>query len=102
MVVTQPPTAVGFFVVDMKLKIASLLVQWVWHFASSPSGWVAFFSYWVSVHFHTSVDAVLPNPSAFHSAHLPTFYHALLSAWWKVEGSYSRCFSSLVVALPCC
>ena len=97
-VVSQLPSVGGFSVVDMKLKIASLLVQWVRRFASSASGWVAFFSYWVSVHFHTSVDAVPANPSAFHSALLPPFYRAFLSAWRKVEGSYSRRCSSLVVA----
>ena len=80
----------------MKSKIASLLVQWVWCFASSPSGWVAFFSYRVFIRFHTCVDAVLANPSAFHSALLPPFYRAFLSARWKIEGSYSRRCSSLV------
>ena len=105
-VVTQPPTAVRFSVVDIKSKIETLLVQWVRHYASSPSGWVAFFSYWVSVHFHTTIDAVLANPSAFHSGLLAPFYRALLSAWREVEGSYSQSCSSLVVASPsphhCC
>ena len=32
LVVTQPPTAGGFSVVDMKLKIASLLVPWIRRF----------------------------------------------------------------------
>ena len=44
-VVTQPPTAGGFSVVDSRLKVASLLVQWVRRFASSPSGWVGFRSF---------------------------------------------------------
>ena len=70
-------------------------------FASSPSGWVSFLLYCVSVHFRTSIDAVLANPSAFHYALLPPFYCALLSAWREVNGSYSRrpaCF--VVGSLP--
>ena len=97
-VVTQPPTAGGFSVVDKKLKVPPLLVQWVQHYASSPSGWVTFFSYWVSVQFHATTDAVLANPSAFHCGLLPSFYCALLFGWWEFEGSYSQRCSSLVVA----
>ena len=97
-VVTQPPTAGGFSVVDSRLKVASLLVQWVRRFASSPSGWVSFLSYWASVHFRISIDAVLANSSAFHSALLPPFYRALLSAWREVGGSYSCRRACLVVA----
>jgi len=35
-VVTQPPTAGGFSVVDIKLKISLLLVQWIRRYASPP------------------------------------------------------------------
>ena len=97
-VVTQPPTAGGFSVVDIKLKVASLLVQWLLRYASSPSGWVTLFSYWVSVQFHAIIDVVLTNPFAFHSGLLPLFYRALLSAWREVEGSYSQRRSSFVIA----
>ena len=37
-VVTQPPTAGGFSVVDITLKISSLVVQWIRRYASSQSG----------------------------------------------------------------
>ena len=47
-VVTQPPTAGGFSVVDIKLQFSSLLVQWIRRYASSPSGWVTIFSFWFS------------------------------------------------------
>ena len=43
--VTQPPAAGGFSVVDIKLKVASPLVQWIRRYASSPPGWVTFFSF---------------------------------------------------------
>ena len=62
-VVTQPPTAGGFSLVDIKLKVSSLLVQWIRCYASSPSGWVTIFSFWFSNQFHATIDAVLANPS---------------------------------------
>ena len=51
-VVTQPPTAGGFSVVDIKLNVSLLLVQWIRRYASSPSGWVTIFSFWFSNQFH--------------------------------------------------
>ena len=96
-VVTQHPTAGGFSVVDIKLKVSSLLVQWIRRYASSPSDWVTIFSFWFSNQFHATIDAVLPNPSSYYSGLLPPFYRALLSAWREVEGSYSQRCSSFVV-----
>ena len=96
-VVTQPPTARGFSVVDIKLKVSSLLVQWIRHYASSLSGWVTIFSFWFSNQFHATIDAVLANPSAYYSGLLSPFYCALLSAWREVEGSYSQHCSSFVL-----
>ena len=78
--VTQPPTAGGFSVVDIKLNISLLLVQWIRRYASSPSGWVSIFSFWFSNQFHATIDAVLANLSAYYSGLLPPFYRALLSA----------------------
>ena len=96
-VLTQPPTAGGFSVVDIKSKVSSLLVQWIWRYASSPSGWVTIFSFWFSNQFHATIDAVLANPSAYYSGLLPPCYRAWLSAWREVEGSYSQPCSSFVV-----
>ena len=90
-VVTQPPTAVGFSVVDIKV-----LVQWIRRYASSSSGWLIF-SFWFSNKFHATIDAVLANPSAYYSGLLPPFYRAFLSVWREVEGSYFQCCSSFVV-----
>ena len=38
-VVVQPPSLGGFSVVNVKLKVSSLLSQWVRRFAANPSGW---------------------------------------------------------------
>ena len=56
------------------------------------------FSYWVSVHFHTTIASVLANPSDFHSGLLSPFYRALLSAWREVEGSV---ISTLLLSCRC-
>ena len=45
-VVVQSPLFGCFSVVDVKLKVSSLLAQWVKRFASSRSGWVSFLSFW--------------------------------------------------------
>ena len=55
------------------------------------------FSFWFSNQSHATIDAVLPNPSAYYSGLLPPFYRAFLSAWREVEGSYSQRWSSFVV-----
>ena len=90
-VVTKPQPTGGSSVVDIKLKVASLLVQWVRRFASSLSGWVTFFSYLVSVQFHATVDAVLGNSSALYSGLPPPLLllSCLAVCWQEVEGSYS-------------
>ena len=81
----------------MKLKVSSLLVQWIRRYASCPSGWVTIFLFWFSNKFHATIDAVLANPSAYYSGLLPPFYRPLLYAWREVEGSYSQRCSSFVV-----
>ena len=50
-VVIQPSLLGGFSVVDVKFNVWSLLGQWVKRFASSPSGWVSFMSFFVSSFF---------------------------------------------------
>ncbi|XP_068704186.1 uncharacterized protein [Montipora foliosa] len=96
-VVLQPPSAGGFSVVDLRLKVAALLVQWVRRFAVSPCSWVSFLSFWCSSRFCASVLHVLSRPDAFSPKSFPPFYCALLSAWRLVDGSFSR-RSSLVIA----
>ena len=93
----KPDLVAREVVIDIKLKVSSLLVQWIRRYASSPSGWVTIFSFWFSNQSHATIDAVLPNPSAYYSGHLPPCYRVLLSAWREVEGSYSQRCSSFVV-----
>ena len=50
-VVVQPPSLGGFSVVNIKLKVSSLLNQWVRHFTVNPSGWTILMTYWVLVLF---------------------------------------------------
>ena len=96
-VVTQPPTAGGFSVVDKKLKVSSLLVQWIRRYASSPSSWVTIFSFWFSNQFHATIDAVLTNPSAYYSGLLPSLLSCRVIC---LAGSRRVVFSTLL--LFCC
>ena len=97
-VVVQPTSAGGFSVIDLRLKVSALLVQWVRRFTVSPSSWVHFFSFWCDSRFGVPALDVLSRPEAFSSKSLPPFYSALLSAWRLVGGSFSRRRSSLVIA----
>ena len=97
-VVFQPPTAGGFSVVDPRLKVSSLLVQWVRRLAVSPNSWVSFLSYWCSVRLGFSVSDVLSFPLAFVLDSFPPFYRALLIAWRSVEGSWSPSRASFTFA----
>ena len=53
-VIIQPSLLGGFSVVDIKFKVWSLLSQWIKRFASSPSSWVSFMSFWFSSCFDAS------------------------------------------------
>ena len=46
--VVQPPLFGGFAVIDVKLKVQSLVVQWIKRFASSPACWTSFYGVLVS------------------------------------------------------
>ena len=96
-VVTQPPTAGGFSVVDIKLKVSSLLVQWIRRYASSPSSWVTIFSFWFSNQFHATIDAVLTNPSAYYSGLLPSLLSCLVICLAGSRRVVSQLCSSFVV-----
>ena len=91
-VVVQLTSAGGFSVVDLCLKVSTLLVQWVRPFAVSPCSWVPLFSFWCDSRFGVSALDVLSVPDAFSSRSLSPFYSALLSA---------RRFLSLSLFLPC-
>ena len=86
----------GFFVVDNKSKVWSLLSQWVKRFASSPSGWVSFTSFWFRSCFDASPFWVFSSPFSFSPSVLPPFYRSLLIAWRGLDGSFSLSRNSLV------
>ena len=64
-VVVQPPSLCGFSVVNVKLKVLSLLSQWVRRFAANPSGWTLPMTYWFLSCFGTSPSVVLARPHSF-------------------------------------
>ena len=98
-VVVQPTCLGGFSVVDVKLKVWSLIVQWIRRFVSSPSSWVFFMAYWFNLHFSASCIDVLSRPFSFNPRALPPFYRSLLLAWRSADGGFSSSRSSLVMAL---
>ena len=95
-VVAQPSLFGGFSVVDVKLKVWALLGQWVRRFASSPSGWVTFLSFWFNFHFGASPLDVFSRPYSYDPKVLPPFYRSLLFAWRGLDGSFSASRNALV------
>ena len=100
-VVIQPSLLGGFSVVDIKFKVWSLLGQWIKRFASSPSGWVSFMSFWFESHLDASPLEVFSDPFSYTSSRLPPFYRSLLTAWQELDGSFSVSRRSLVFGSLC-
>ena len=96
-VVIQPPDQGGFSVVDVQLKVSSLLVQWVRRFVSSYANWSHFLTFWFFSVFNCSVLDVFSRPFAFSPLALPPFYQSLLLSWRNVNGSFSVSRSCLVM-----
>ena len=96
-VVVQSPLFGGFSVVDVKLKVLSLLAQWVKRFASSRSGWVSFMSFWIDLCLSASAVDVFSAPSSFRPGDVPPFYKSLVLAWRELGGAFSAPRSSLVL-----
>lgn len=95
-VVAQAPSVGGFSVVDGKLKVQSLLVQWVRRFVTAQSSWSVFVHFWFFTVFNSSPVEVFSRPFAFSPRALPPFYQSLLLAWRAVDGSFSRSRAALV------
>ena len=83
---------------NIKLKVSSLLSQWVRRFTVNPSGWTLLMTYWFLAFFGTSPSVVLARPHSFNHSVLPAFYSALLLAWRSLDGSFDDRLSSLVFA----
>ena len=97
--VVQPHLFGGFSVVNVKFKVFSLLGQWVKRFASSPSGWSSFMSFWFLSSFGVPLATVLSRPFSFDPGALPPFYSSLLFAWRHLNGSFSSSLNSLAVGV---
>lgn len=97
-VVVQVPSVGGCSVVDVKLKVQSLLVQWVRCFVTAQSSWSGFLVFWFHAVYNSSPLEVFSHPFAFSPRALPPFYQSLLLAWRAVDGSLSRSCSALVMA----
>ena len=81
---------------NVKLKVSSLLSQWVRRFAANPSGWTLLRTYWFLSCFGTSPSVDLAQPHSFNHSILPAFYSSLLLAWRSLDGSFDDRLSSLV------
>ena len=101
-VVVQSPLFGGFSLVGVKLKVWSLLAQWVKRFASSRSGWVSFISFWFDLSFNASPLDVFSSPLSFRPGDLPPFYKSLVLAWRELGGAFftSRSFLAFGSADP--
>jgi len=71
-VVVQPSLLDGFSVMSVKFNVWSLVAQWIKCFASSPSSWTTFMTYWFSSCFNTT--PVFSHPFDFDPRVLPRFY----------------------------
>ena len=95
-VVVQSPLFGGFSVVDVKLKVWSLLAQRVKRFASSRSGWVPFMSFWFQEYLGATPVDVFSAPYSFRLVSLPPFYKSLVLAWREVGGAFTASQSSFI------
>ena len=96
--VVQHSLVGGFSVVDVKLKVQSLLVQWVKRYVSSTSAWSVFCDFWFHSLYNSYPYDVFSRPFCFSPVGLSPFYCSLLLAWRAVDGSFSASRSALVMA----
>ena len=94
----QPPLFGGLSVISIKLKVWSLVAQWIKRFASSPASWTSLMTFWFRSHLNLSPLEVFSDPYSVVIRDLPKFYQSLILAWRAVDGSYSAAHSSLSMA----
>lgn len=72
---------------DVKLKVQSLLVQWVTRFVMAQSSWSGFLGFWFHSMFNSSLVEVFSRSFAFSRHALPLFYqsHYWLGMWSMVR-----------------
>ena len=96
-VAVQAPSVGGFSVMDVKLKVQSLLVQWAQCLILAFSSWSALSFFCFHSVFNSTPFEVFSHPFAFSPWALPPFYHSLLLAWRSVDGSISQSWSAQVM-----
>ena len=74
------PGTLSWSVLGSKLKVQSLLVQWVRRFVTAQSSWSAFVHFWFHTVFNSSAVDVFSRPFPFSPRALPPFYQLLLLA----------------------
>ena len=79
----------GSSVINVKLKVFSLVAQWIKRYASSPASWTFFVTYWFRTRLNLSPLQVFSDPYSVVVRDLPPFYQSLVLAWRAVDGSYS-------------
>ena len=87
----------GFSVVNVKYKEWALLSQWVRRFASSPSSWSSFLSFWFLSSYGVPPSVVFSRLFSFDHRALPPFYQSLVLAWRGLNGSFAPLKNSLVI-----
>ena len=96
--VVQPPSLGGLSVVNIKLKVSSLLSQWVRRSTVNPLGWTLLMTYWFLSCLGTSPSVVLARPHSLNHSILPAFYSSLLLVWRSLDNFFDGRLSSLVFA----
>lgn len=96
-VVVQPCCAGSFGVVSIRLKVQTLLVQWVRRLLVTSLGWVFFFRFHCHACFGQLPWSVLSGPVPFDPGGLPPFYRDLLQAWKVVGSAFSVAKAALVI-----
>ena len=86
-VVVQPPDLGDFSVVSIRLKVYSLLTQWVKRLLVSPNGWTYLLKYWLLDRFSATPFEVFASTFDYAVERLPSFYSALFTAWCTLQGS---------------
>ena len=75
--VVQPSLLGGFTDINVKLKVWSLVIQWIKGFASSPSSWTSFMAFCFRSYLNLSPLEVFLDPHSVVIHDLPKFYQSL-------------------------
>ena len=91
-IVCLPKHLGGFGLVDVGKKIRSLHAMWVKRFFLSSHHWRSYLLYWFP-----DIASYFRSPDII-PAHIPSFYHSVLSAWASLDGGFMPDLNSLCIA----